>query len=459
MQRALDFDKTPALGVPLPFFLNVPLFGLLAGVLVTWVGPQTFASRWGATALALTHLWTLGILGSAMLGALIQILAVACNVPVRPARLVAGIVHALLTSGTLVLAAGFLWWAPSLWLIAATLLGLAFGGYLIAVSLALWRHRGQVYKGAREILVPVRGALAALGITILIGLMMVTALSLGSGLPAWLDSHILWGLLGWGGLLLMGMSFQLLPIFQLTEIYPKAITRWLPLLIPGLLLAWTALDASSGLPHLMRETVELLLAGAYASWIGVSWQRLWQRKRPTAEPTTLFWFTGLASLLACVPAWVWMRHGQAPQAQTVLGILLIVGGLGSIVHGMLYKIVPFLLWKHAQDAVVVPAHNPAHAKVYLKVLPKMATYIPERPAQWHWAVYLLMVLSWVLAAIGWPPAGQVAGPLLLLSSLMLSWNLSQALLRYRRALAAMAALPAPPAPDRVAEPLRNKSSA
>ena len=30
MQRALDFDKTPALGVPLPFFLNVPLFALLA---------------------------------------------------------------------------------------------------------------------------------------------------------------------------------------------------------------------------------------------------------------------------------------------------------------------------------------------------------------------------------------------------------------------------------------------
>ncbi|MFT0531338.1 hypothetical protein ACMHYJ_00705 [Castellaniella hirudinis] len=448
MQRALDFDKTPALAVPLPFFLNVPVFGLLAGLLMTWAGPQALATRWGGTALALTHLWTLGILGSAMLGALIQILAVACNVPVRPARLVAASAHGLLTLGTLALAAGFLWWLPAAWFLAAAALSCTFIVYLGAVGLALWRHRKQVYKGAREILVPVRGALLSLALTALIGVSMAVSLGLGSSLSHWLGSHILWGLLGWGGLLLMGMSFQLLPIFQLTEIFPKPLARWLPLLIPGLLLAWTALDASSGLPRLMRETVELLLAGAYAAWIGTALQRLWHRKRPTAEPTTLFWFTGLLCLLACAPVWVWMRHGQSAHAETVLGVLLIAGGLGSVVQGMLYKIFPFLLWKHAQDAVVVPAHNPAYAKIYLKILPKMGAYIPERPAQWHWAVHVLMLLAWVLAAAGWADAGRAAGPLLILAALMQGWNLARALRRYRRALADMAAVPpAPPAPQ------------
>ncbi|MGB6154721.1 MAG: hypothetical protein WBF60_02310, partial [Castellaniella sp.] len=66
MQRALDFDKTPALSVPLPFFLNLPAFGILAGLLAIWAGPAVFTSRWSPAALALTHLWTLGILGSAM---------------------------------------------------------------------------------------------------------------------------------------------------------------------------------------------------------------------------------------------------------------------------------------------------------------------------------------------------------------------------------------------------------
>lgn len=437
MQRALDFDKTPALGVPLPFFLNVPVFGLLAGLLAVWANPQAFMSRWDPATLAITHLWTLGILGSAMLGALIQILAVACNVAVTPARAVAA-AHALLTLGTLALAAGFLWWLPPAWLAAVVLLAAAFVVYLSAVSLALWRQRSQVYKGAREILVPVRGALVALGLTVFIGLGMASSLGMGVALPDWVGSHILWGLLGWGGLLLMGMSFQLLPIFQLTEIYPKPVTRWLPLLIPGLLLAWTALDASSGLPHLMRETVELLLAGAYVTWIGTSLHRLGTRKRPTAEPTTLFWFTGLISLLACAPAWIWMRHGQAPQAAMVLGMLLIVGGLGAIVHGMLYKIVPFLLWKHAQDARVIPDHDPAQARIYLKVLPKMATYIPARAGQWHFALYVLVVLSWTLAAAGWAPAARAAGPLMVLASGALAVNLGRALMLYRRTLKTMA---------------------
>ncbi len=441
MQRALDFDKTPALGVPLPFFLNVPLFALLAGLLAAWAGPQAFTSHGNGTALALTHLWTLGILGSAMLGALLQILAVACNVPVGAARVIAGGAHALLTAGTLLLTTGFLDWRTDALIGAAALLGVAFALYLAAVAWALWRHRLQVYKGAREILVPVRGALFALAGTVLMGLTMALSLGLGLPLPDWLGPHALWGLTGWGGLLLMGMSFQLLPIFQVTEIYPKPLTRWLPLLIPGLLLAWTALDASAGLPRLMRETVELLLVCAYALWAGVTLHLLWTRKRPTPETTTLFWFAGMLSLLACAPLWIWMTHGHAPRAGMVLGTVIIVGVLGSVVNGMLYKIVPFLLWKHAQDAMIVPDRDPGQARIYLKILPKMAAYIDERAARLQWAAHVAVVLCWALAAAGWVPAAKAAGPVLIVSAAGLAWNTGRALRLYRKTLQAMAALP------------------
>lgn len=440
MQRALDFDKTPALGVPLPFLLNVPLFALMAGLLATWYGPQLFESRWSPAALAMTHLWTLGILGSAMLGALVQIMAVACNVPVHRARLVTGCTHALFSAGTLLLVAGFVGWSPFAWLLAAVLLAMAFGLYLVSLALALWHERKQVYKGAREILVPVRGALVALAITVLIGLHQISAFALGRPLPDLVGTHVLWGLLGWGGLLLMGMSFQLLPIFQLTELYPGLLTRWLPLLIPGLLLAWTALDATSGLPHLMRETAELLLCAAYMLWVLTTLHRLWTRKRPQPEPTSLFWFASMISLLACAPAWIWLNHSRSPEAAMILGTLIIVGGLGSAVNGMLYKIFPFLLWKHAQDAIVIPDHDPTLVRVYRKVLPKMAEYIPERRGQWQWCMHVLTVLSWTLSAGGWQFAGHVAGPLLLASAGMLAWNMARALLLYRSTLRAMAGI-------------------
>lgn len=438
MQRALDFDKTPALGVPLPFLLNVPLFGLLAGLLATWFGPVAFGSRWSAQALALTHLWTLGILGSAMLGALLQILAVACNVPTPGIRLLARWVHPLLTVGTLLLAAGFLWWWPTAWISAVIFLASAFLAYLITVAAGLWQHRQQVYPGAREILVPVRGALVSLALTVFFGASLASALGLGTTLPNWLGSHVLWGLAGWGGLLVMGMTFQLLPIFQVTEIYPKAMTRWLPLLIPILLLSWTAVSASTDLPPLMRETVELILVASYALWAATTWQRLFTRKRPAPEATTLFWYLSMGCLLASAPLWIWMTHGQNQQAASVLGVAIIVGTLGGAVNGMLYKIIPFLLWKHAQDSISGPNRDPAMARIYLKVLPKMATYISEPAARTQWAAYSIMTLCWLLAAAGWRAAQWAAGPLLLVSSGLLLYNVGRALWRYRRALQAVA---------------------
>lgn len=442
MQRALAFDNTPALRVPLPFFLNVPIFALLAGVLVLWAGPQAFASHWGAATLALTHLFTLGILGSAMLGALMQILPVACNVPFPQATRVSMVVHALLSTGTLCLVAGFLWMQPWAFLAAALLLGAALAAFIGAASLALWRHRGQVYKGAREILIPVRLALACLALTAALGVSLAATLGHGQGLPGLISWHALWGLAGWAGLLLVGMSFQLIPIFQVTEIYPKALTRWLPLLIPGLLLAWTALDASPGLPPLMRETVELILLAAYVVYALTTWHLLWTRKRPQLEPTTWFWHLGMLCILGCAPLWIWLSS-HAARAPLALGVCIIVGALWSVVNGMLYKIVPFLLWKHAQDHMVIPDHDPAQARAYLKVMPKMAAYMPERRALGQFVVHTLTVVAWLAAALDVPGAAWGAGGLLTLSAAWLAVNIGRAVLTYRRTLRAMAGLFSP----------------
>ncbi|TAN29926.1 MAG: hypothetical protein EPN31_05480 [Castellaniella sp.] len=449
MQRALDFDKTPALAVPLPLLLNVPIFALLAGALATWAGPQAFASRWSPVTLALTHLWTLGILTSAMLGALMQILAVACNVPTLRARGVSSFVHATLTTGTLFLVAGFLWWWPAAWRTATLLLTLAFATYLLAMAASLWHYRTQVYAGAREILVAVRGSLAALAATAIIGLALAGSLSAGRPPADWVDSHALWGLLGWAGLLLMGMSFQLLPIFQATELYPRHLVRWLPLAIPLLLIAWTAFSVMSGHASVPPRLAELLLAGGYAVWAGVTLHRLWTRKRPAPEATTLYWYAAMASLLACTALWLRFSPGRATQPELALGTLMIVGVFGSAIQGMLYKIVPFLLWKHAQEALEIPGSDPARIRACLKRLPKMVQYIPAGRARAQWVAHVVVILSWTIAALGGTAAGYAAGPLLLLSAAGLSWNLAAALWRYRSATRTLAALVTAHAADRL----------
>lgn len=440
MHRALDFDKTPALGVPLPFFLNVPVFILLAGLLVSWEGGSVLGFRQGTGAMALTHLWTLGVMGSAMLGALIQILPVACNVPVGRGYFPAMPVYLLFTAGCLALVGGFYFWIPMLLTTAAVLLAVAFIIYFVTVAWALWQHRRQVYAGAREILVAVRGALLALGITVVLGLAMAWALGSGYSLNPWLKHHILWGLAGWGGLLLMGMSFQLIPIFQITEIYPKWMSRWLPLVVFVLLLAWSSLQSSSGGAYVLHEAAEAGLAAAYALWAVTTLHLLHTRKRASHGPTSWFWFAGMYSLLACVLVWVWHLVNPSSQNEMVLGILIIVGVFGSVITGQLYKIVSFLLWKHAQDAVQIPDDNPLEVRRFLNVVPKMQAYISPAPAFTHWGLHVAVIVAWVLAAVGWPPAKAVAGPLLVLAALVFIWNLWRAMSLYRNTLQAIARL-------------------
>ncbi len=105
MRRALSFDNSPPLSVPFRFFLNVPFFAVLAGLLLLWAGPEALESRWTPYTLALTHLMTLGVLASAMVGALIQILPVATGTSVLAPRLTSSFVHPMLIVGTLFLAA------------------------------------------------------------------------------------------------------------------------------------------------------------------------------------------------------------------------------------------------------------------------------------------------------------------------------------------------------------------
>ena len=139
MQRALSFTRSPPLSVPLRFLLNAPLFALMAALLLLWAGPEALQSRWTPYTLALTHLLTLGVLGSTMAGAMMQILPVATGIQVVQPRQTAIAVHALLTTGTVALVLAFLLARPWLFGMALLLLGAAFAWLLTATALGLWR--------------------------------------------------------------------------------------------------------------------------------------------------------------------------------------------------------------------------------------------------------------------------------------------------------------------------------
>jgi hypothetical protein len=424
MQRALSFQQSPAPGVPLRFLFTAPLFVVLAALLLLWSGPDALTSRWTGEALALTHLFTLGVLGNAMAGALMQILPVATGTSVLAPRATSTIVHALLSLGTLALAAAFLGLQPWLFAVALILLSTALGFFLMACAGGLWKYRKQATKGSTEILATTRLALAALLAAATMGALLASSFAWPLPFSRVLtNAHGAWGLLGWVGLLTIGISYQVIPIFQVTEIYPRRLTRWLAPAVFALLIAYMANTLA---PAGMRLEIDLAISAAmlaaYTAFALVTFHLLWTRKRPEADATTLFWRTGMICLAACGPVWLAQAAGLADLSIT-LGMLFIVGFGWSAVNGMLYKIIPFLLWYHAQKNLTVA----------LRVVPKVKDIIPDAVAAKQYWAHLIALLLLLSASLRPAALTQAAGLMLAISATWLLVNMINALRFYLKA--------------------------
>jgi len=234
MHANLSFDQAPPISVPYRFFLAAPWFGVLAGLLLFWFGADALSSRWTPEALALTHLIALGFMLQAMCGALFQFIAVAVGANVWRPKLVAKVVQPLLLVATLLLVAGLLWGRPALLSAAVPLLLLGIGVFVVVVVLALWRT-----PATGTTLWAMRMAIAGLVVTALLGALLAEALAHGIPLPLvdLANVHLAWGLGGWGLMLLVGVSYQVVPMFQLTRSYPVLFSRWFGPLLLALLLA------------------------------------------------------------------------------------------------------------------------------------------------------------------------------------------------------------------------------
>jgi hypothetical protein len=444
MHPNLSFEQAPPIWVPYRFFLTAPLFGMAAGLLLAWIGSDALASRWTPAALALTHLMVAGFMLQAMCGALLQFIPVAAGGNIWRPNLVAGLVHPALVVGVLLLAAGFLA-GPGPWFSAgAGLIVTALSGYVAVAGVALFRAPAT---GAT--IVALRVAVLALVVTYVLGFTLALGLRGSPGVPLLELTHVhaAWGLGGWALLLLSGVSYYVVPMFQLTPAYPAWLGRLLPWGLLTALLLWAA--QLSGRSYGWQSSAllaGLLLAAAFAV---VTLRLQAQRRRRVPDVTLTFFRGGMGSLLlvalalaaaiAVPPAptsvtSAFMTLAAAPKWAVAIGILTFVGLFVSVITGMLYKIVPFLNWLHLQrlgGLTVLP--------------PNMKQMIPERAMNGQMRLHFAALASLLLAQV-WPSLTPVAGLLFAASCAWLEWNLLSGVrvyLDFRDRIRAAAACHAP----------------
>lgn len=417
---SLALDQAPPIGVPLRFFLTAPLFALMAALLLLWQGPSLFSSRWNPALLGLTHLLTLGFIGLTMLGAVLQMLPVVASAPVRRPVRIATLVHALGTGGIGLLCYGLIFTAPIALQIALPTLGTAF--LLFAVLIVITLRRAPPNNMTARVM---RLAALMLAATVLLGLVLLSNHAFGWWLQAremLTNLHLTWGLLGWVGLLVVGVAYQVVPMFQLTPPYPAKLTRWLAALLFILLLG---LAPASHFPAL-RMLLGVLLAAGFAIFALCTLWLQSRRRRKLPDVTLSFWRGGMTSLLLAIALWltaqlvpvlgVTQRYGQ------LLGMLMIVGFAMSVINGMLYKIVPFLVWFHLQSRR--GANGPT--------VPNVRGILPESHTRWqmwlHFAALGTLLAAVFLPAVFTYPAALLFGA----SNLWLWLNLVTASRIYRR---------------------------
>lgn len=415
----LSFEQAPPISVTFRFFLTAPCFGVAAGLLFAEGGPAALASRWTPSALALTHLLTAGFMLHAMCGALLQFIPVATGANVwRPVWL-ANLVHPALLAGASMLVYALASSRPELLAAAELPLGAGLVAFCAICGFALFSTPAKSIS-----LAALRAALVGLAVTSVLGLLLAQTLSghRAMALPAFADLHAVWGLGGWALTLLAGVSFTVVPMFQMTPPYPRWMARWLPTTI-GVALVGAAV---AGLALHGAWLWNLAIAMAVLSSIAFAAVTLLlqrRRRRPRTDACLAFSRGAMISLLAAGAGWLasigYPDLSEAPWVPVGIGIVYLVGVFVSAITGMLYKIVPFVICLKL-PAKVGSSNAP----------PNIRMFISERAMGGQMRLHFA-ALAMLLASLAMPQLARLAGLTFAASCGWLGLNLLGALRVYR----------------------------
>ncbi|MRI83438.1 MAG: hypothetical protein C6I00_03370 [Nitratiruptor sp.] len=381
MFDGVSLDQAPPFEAPLLFFLTAPLFAIVGSILL----------EYGAGEFAILHAFSIGFLAFIMVGALLQMLPVVVGVKFERPKRVALLFWLPLVGGTLALIATLGFGQLSLALFAAATLLLALGGFALVTLVKLFKAPRKSDAVIAMIL-----ALLSLLLATLLGGHLLAALARGKELSL-LPLHGALAGFGWVGLLIVGVSYQVIPMFYITQELPAIVRRPLAPAIFAALLSYALFQ---------EEWLFKVVDGLFLLFALATFWRLFQRKRTVKEPTVAFFQVAMIFLAAT--ALYGLFHGHDWRYLVAFGY----GFAMSVVYGMLYKIIPFLVWFHLSSRGFFD-------------IPTMRELISERLAWLHLYIHLAS-LSLLLTTT------KSAAPLILAENLLFLWIIKAPILLYFR---------------------------
>jgi hypothetical protein len=385
----LSFNALPPIDLPFRFFLSAPLFIIACALLVLFSGETLWLSRWQPNMLALTHGFTLGFLTMVMMGALLQLLPVIGGIGIAKPRLIAATSHALYCSGVITLMSSFIFSFNWLTLTALALLSSGLGLYLAAI---IWVLIKKISQG--DSINGVRYAITSLALVLLLGVFLL-ANRLGITVPLITidkhvtDIHALVGLVGWAGILIISVSFQVLPMFHVAPNMPKYIRQYLSVSLFILLTFYTA----------NTELALNLIFISHGVFAVTLFYVIKLRKRKVPDTSIKYWQLSAGTLLLLnvlyflpnsfyiatqTPLWV-----ALPDKGMLLTAIFIYFYLLSVIQGMLLKILPFLSYTHLQQRCLIDFSA-------MQLIPHMHEFLSKKKGVLLYYMHVISGLSLIV---------------------------------------------------------------
>ena len=343
MYSGVSLDQAPPEDIPVRFFLSAPVFGILAGLMVLFAEEDLFISNWSMETIALTHLFTLGWLAMIMMGSFYQMVPVLVGGTV-PFIGTARVVHSGFTLGVLLIVTGLYLLTEPLIIAASALLLTSLLFFIVQISIALFK-----VKGDRPTVVAMRISIISFLLTVLLGIYFsgghASLWELPDNRIGMTTSHLVLGLFGWVGSLIMGVGFHVIPMFYMTPEFDKK-KAYIILSLYGISLITLPAAFMFELGTLFTVIAGVPGAVSLIAFSFFLFSLVGKRKRKISDTTLRAWKTSLLLLPLSLLAFISIPIIKHEMVIFVFGILFILGFGLTVTTGMLYKILPFLIWFH-----------------------------------------------------------------------------------------------------------------
>lgn len=302
--------------------------------------------------LAFTHLLTLGWITMTIMGASFQLVPVALETTLYSERMARWQFWLMLIGISAMV--GHFWIGRHLGMASgATLVLIAVMLFLVNMGRTLWRlERWDV------IAMHVAAALVYLAATAVLGNLMALDKIfdfLGGQVLRTIHAHAHLAGIGWITMMIFGAGYKLIPMFSLSELGEERLARWQ---FWGLNVGLIGLFWSLLLQSVWAMPFVLLIALAIGLFLWKICEVLRTRRRPRLDWGLRHALSAIIYLLIVTILGIWLATGWVPSDEFGArlafgyGVLALLGWVSVMIIGMMYKIIPFLVWHHRYSDLV-----------------------------------------------------------------------------------------------------------